>query len=220
MPAATPQQERVQALADRALNLPDGLIVDFSIRRYGDLQACYDTYRRFIMAFSSMRAKRRRKAMTLNQKRLETVDTDFKGPYDSLAVYKTDLPNGEGYRVHMVPAAAMDFAFDVKDAKTLEPMVEYSPAFQKRMAIVDFWSRKATEHNRASRLDPTTTGRFLNPLSEDQEAYWFSVEPQEAQEFFDAMGVKPRAKLEAEAKPFDLADIELGDDWGTNDAEG
>lgn len=215
MPAprtTTPGEARVRALADRAKELPDGLRVRFTIANHHTLADCASAARSFQTSFSSMRAKARRKTETLQER--EKRDVNAKGPYDSLACIKERLANDEGYAIWLAPAYAIDFANDVVDGKTGEPLAEYDPINMKSNAILQFWLARADEARRGK-------AEFRNPLDADQEAWMFEHQPEIAEDMYRAAGFKSPAEREAEmqggmdalAKLDPSADI-WGDDNG------
>lgn len=181
MAGTTPALEKVRQIADAALNEPEGLRIKFTVADYGSLRAAFEAARSFQQAFSAMRSRERRKAMTQHQKKYEGIDTDFKGPYDFLACNKRVMPDGAGYLMLLRPGAVIDFATNVESIATGKPLKEFSEEFARSNAILQFWIRKGDEatHMRV---------KFENPLSPDQERYFWKHQPRMAKMLYDGGG--------------------------------
>lgn len=194
MPATTPAAERVRDLADRALALPEGLIITFDLTRYGSLANAATSARSFQVAFSAMRAKARRKSVPSVRRDSIGSDTNYKGPYDSLACAKRPLPNGEGFTIHLVPGHALDFANDVTDAATGEALPEFTPEAARLQTIIMLWTRVANEAIRTKRV-------FINPLAIHDEEFLFSTMPDVGRDLYTAMGEAVPVKWREVAPP-------------------
>lgn len=216
----TPAIARVRQLANDALNDPDGLRIMFSVAHYGDLDAANSAALSFQRAFSSVRARSRRKAIRSEYgamaEKFATMDTDLTGPYDVLACSKHKLAHGAGYEILLVPAAMLDFANDVVNARTGEPLKEYTREFQESNAILQFWLRKGQEATNQRKP-------FTMPLSEHQVRQWFTHEPEYARYMFEASGFTvpdwapagpERVKSGSQIIP--SADATLDEDYGAD----
>lgn len=207
MSANTPQQARARELAEQACNSLDGIIVRFTVERCGSLQQANSAARGFQIAFCALRAKERRRAMTHVQDKWQTVDTDVKGPYDHIACTKTELAHRQGYQILLCQATTLDFATDVVNARTGEPLVQFTVAQMRLEAIMARWSRAAYVSYSMKRA-------FVNPLSVEEEAEFFTLDAVTAAEFYRKIGLplpSERQGAHAHEPAPDLADFDLSE---------
>jgi hypothetical protein len=202
---------RVKSLADRALQLPEGLRIYFRTEAHGTFETAHRAARSFQTSFSSMRAKARRQMERAHSQNDSLImDTLTQGPYDSLACQKEWLPNGEGFAIWLAPAYALDLFNDVVDAKSGQQLEEYTPDFIRSNAILQFWLKKAQAAKEAHE-------QMANPLDPEAEAWWFDHEPELATDAYHAQGFDTPSERkmkedQAKGKQVDLADIPLDQD--------
>lgn len=118
----TASLESVRRLADHALSVADGVTVFFRLQQHVTLEACATRARSFQTTFSSLRAKERRSKVihALGKGEGGDLERDLytRGKYDSLGCQRNPLPDGEGWKVELIPLDAMIDAFDVIDNST------------------------------------------------------------------------------------------------------
>lgn len=180
MTAATAGVSRVRQLADHALNLPEGILLTFTVEKFSSLAGAKAAAKSFQSNFSAMRAKARVKATNLST-REHTAPADVVGPYDALACQLAPLPNGEGFTIRLCPAAALSYAEDVRDFATGELLPEFDPIIKRLVAISGLWFRKAAEAKEKGK-------RFENPLSQEDIDFFFLHRPEDITHLYMRMG--------------------------------
>lgn len=203
---ATPGAEKVRAIADQAANEPQGLEVLFTLAKHGTVENAARACRSFQVYFSSMRTKSRQREQRARMESTQVRDTYIAGKYDDLACHKFDLPNGEGFGLHLVKGSALDIFTDVRSRETGEPIVPLSADFAKAGSIIILWFRALDKRN--------ATGVWADPLTWEDKLWIWKHDPAMAKE----AGIS-QAQETLTMRPFDPANVSLDDMFGPMEGE-
>lgn len=140
--AYSPNFVSVQQVASHALDDPSGAAIFFTTAALGSLEAAKHAARSFQQSFTSLRARGRRRSETAlgevarNQASVPRF-SDARGMYDALVCQRSPLPDGKGWKVELIPAAAVLATLDIRDRITGEPITlgKNEPQWAKTMAL-------------------------------------------------------------------------------------
>jgi hypothetical protein len=126
--------EKVRQIAELARNSNEAIHIMYRVEGERDLKACAAMVRGMQNAFSSLRAKARRKSIQMAGESFHLRDPNVRGPYDNIACVKTVLPHGAGFKLSFMPGYlyALDLEI-VNDAG--EPIEREDPATARFSAL-------------------------------------------------------------------------------------
>lgn len=180
----TPTYEVMRDLADRAQSSIEGIGVKFVVGpQYEDLGECLKAARRFQMTFAGMRARARDAARNRRDKTDPSTGFEVKGPYDDLAAIRSEVSGG--VMIKLIKATSIDFAFDVVDLKDDTPLGEFNVEVKQVEALLRFFIARRQEWVR--KHEPGE--RFTNPLSEDEEKFFWKHLGDQGIEMYPACGL-------------------------------
>lgn len=212
--ALTPAMSAVARYADQAKLQPEGIELFFLVTKYGSLPGAASAARSFQTTFSSLRARKRRQAQREEFESKHIEDAFTQGKYDSLSCQKTTLGEGRGYSVLLIPIDQYGMAIEAYDLATGERIKAFTYEFKRCSGIAKFWGEKCLESRQLRRA-------FTNPLTLEEEEFWFTHEPEWANDYYTAMDMKRRTGAQLaeltpsdEPKPFDLADLSVEEMFG------
>lgn len=203
---ATATMTAVRELAGRALSLPDGLDVAFTVARYGSPEVCESMARSFSNAFSSMRARARRQDQRASGERLGGLLTTIRGPYDDLACQ--NLPDGHGGRVIKL-RKSKSIVYDMDVSSGGKPLEDFSPDIKMFNECLDLLSREEQHIKRCG-------GAAKDPLPEDAREWFWERSPWKDQattcyQFYGIPLPGPRVAFSEPFRPNDAANASLED---------
>lgn len=187
MPAQTPGILKVREIADRALNMTEGIRINFTITQHGSYNAAASASRSFQQLFCAMRARERKRHMTLHTQKYETPDTNLRGPYDHLACMRTPMPDEAGWSIRLVPATMIDWGMDIEDAATGEKIFAEDEEFNEANKLLQYWLRKIDEYSLILR-NVSNPAPFAQPIANELMRPMWEYRAMIAMQLYDAGG--------------------------------
>lgn len=162
----TATMSAVRELARRALALPDGLDIAFTVERYGDPEVCASLAKGFSNAFSSMRARARRRDQVTAGQPVTAFLSAIRGPFDDLGCQ--NLPDGKGGRIIKLRKSA-SIMFDLDVTSGGKPLEDFDPNTKMLSECLDLLWR---EEQRAK-----LHGNVKDPLSDEARDWFWNFSP-------------------------------------------
>lgn len=111
---------RVREQAEKALTIPGGIAIHFTVERYGSLDACMSLSRSFQTSFCSLRARVRKDIARCIAN--PNIAAEVVCSYDNLVCQRLPLPNERGWVIQLFPAQGMIDDWDVTSLETGKPL--------------------------------------------------------------------------------------------------
>lgn len=206
MPApytTTPMQQTLRDVADKALELTDGMRLEFTVEDYGTLAAAQNAVRAHSSAFASLRTKERRKAQAVIGDNAR--DTHVHGRYDKLACRTVPLPDNVGFALDLVPAHMIEDKLRAVDLSTGQRVEIYNANQGRLTVLVNKWF-KASDEAKAQKRP------LIMPWTDDEIAWLQSAAPYIIDEFNKTSGLHIGGHANVNPPADDIADMDL-DEW-------
>jgi hypothetical protein len=126
--------EGVRRIADEVRSSRQEVHVWFRVTPQRDLRACAAAVRGMQAAFSSVRAKARRRSAQLAGENFSIRDAPVRGPYDDIACVKHILPQEEGFKLVFMPGFMYAIDAEITNAKG-EPLQQVDPTLGRFHAL-------------------------------------------------------------------------------------
>lgn len=165
-------------IADRALNTPEGLALQYTVDSTGSLPAAKVAAKRFQSAFNVMRNRDRRRLQRRNGENPHTLDAATYSPYDKLACMITPLPADTGYEVRLCREDMLTIGVSIIDISTGLELPDYSSksAMSDAIAGLLFAESEAAFRERRPKRNPLTTDHVAWVLKHEPETIEFFIE--------------------------------------------
>lgn len=209
----TPGLSQIAKVARLAINRPNGLHIEFRVGDYDSLAQANAAARSYQSYFANLKAAERKRAFKEAQRmglsrartkhadaRLQDVHVDpanIIGQFDELSCSKSELPNGRGYLLSMLPSYVNTLGGRVIDPETNEPVREFTKeAKLSSQALMTLMARAQEAKDLGKEL--------VNPLPRDLEDAWFLYDSASAASWYANYGLEiPSVRFTSRASSSD-----------------
>lgn len=130
----------VQAVAQRALANPSGLIIAWTLDTEPTLEVCKLKARSFQQSFTSFRARdRRMSASNHGESRIPPRDSMAVSDYDRLVCAREMTPSGNGWQIRFIPIADVLKELNIIDPSTGLPLDDIGSNRNEANTLMDEW---------------------------------------------------------------------------------
>lgn len=129
----------VQAIAQRALDNPSGLIVAWTLRDQPTLDACKLKARSFQQSFTSFRARDRRLSAKLLGESSTVIPRDSfaSSKYDRLVCAREMTPAGDGWQIRFIHVGDMLSELNIIDPSTGLPLADMGAGQDEENRLIE-----------------------------------------------------------------------------------